>query len=274
MFERPEGKVELSDPVKSSIRLETMAFANETRERLGISPIEPIEVIQHIERDGVFVFQIKNLGSSGFVRVFGDQKAIFVNADHSLGRQYYTNAHEYCHVVRDLNKIQILKELPEEERKQRLDQIEEFAFKFADYFLMPEPAIYKSLETLGIYDYKIISVTDVIRIQHHFNVSYRQTVRMLNKANVISDEQRHELGKLRSKENPDELLSLTTQAGFNIATLALGLEYSRIPSILVEEIIANIRNSRMTYKKVKHLEDLLGISLKEYWPVEENTTSP
>ncbi|WP_425414369.1 ImmA/IrrE family metallo-endopeptidase [Paenibacillus ginsengihumi] len=45
-----------------------------------------------------------NLGCSGFVRVFDGQRAIFVNASESLGRQNYTIAHDYCHILHDLKK--------------------------------------------------------------------------------------------------------------------------------------------------------------------------
>lgn len=265
MFKRPEGKIDLSDPEKSNIRLNAVAYAAETRKRLGISLYDPIDIIGIVEGEGILVFQIKNLGCSGFVRVFGEQKVIFVNASESLGRQHYTVAHEYCHILRDLLDFAKLSELPEEEQKYQVKRMEYFAFKFADYFLMPEPAIFHSLKQFDVYEYKNISIQDVLRVQQHFGVSYAQTLRMLNKSMVISESQHAEFRKISSQEDPQRLITLTAESGYSIA-LVTELEHSRIPPSFMKGLVHNTQNRRLTRRKVKYLEKLIGIPLKEYFP--------
>ncbi|KRF01108.1 hypothetical protein ASG89_26245 [Paenibacillus sp. Soil766] len=265
MFKRPEGKIPLTDPEKSILRLNALAFARETRERLGVSIHDPIDIIHIVEREGILVFQIKDLGCSGFVRVFGEYKAIFVNASESLGRQYYTIAHEYCHILRDLQNFVKLKELPDEEQILQMNSMEYFAFRFADYFITPEVAIYKALKLLDIHDYGNISIQDVFKIQHYFSVSFTQMIRMLNKSLVISDIQHAEFRKISTKEDPQLLVRTTAESGYNVA-LVSELEHSRIPLSFMEGLIDNIVNRRLTSRKVKYLENLIKIPLMGYLP--------
>ncbi|MCA0757039.1 ImmA/IrrE family metallo-endopeptidase [Paenibacillus sp. N4] len=265
MFNRPEGKIDLTDPEKSTLRLDAVAFANQTRERLGISLYDPIDIINLVERDGIYVFQIKDLGCSGFVRVFDDQRVIFVNASESLGRQHYTIAHEYCHILRDLKNYTRLKELPEDEFQYEMKRMEYFAFKFADYFIMPEASLFHALTQFDVRDYGKITLQDILRIQHHFGVSYLQTIRMLNKAHVLTDLQQTEFRAYSTKEDPERLIKVTLEAGFSEA-LIIPLKHSRIPGEYLESLADNIHNRRLTPRKVKHLESLLGIPLMNLMP--------
>lgn len=265
MFNRPDGKIDLADLEKSELRLNATAFAEETRVRLGVSLLEPIDVVSLVESDGIDVFQMMNLGCSGFVRVFDGQRAIFVNASESLGRQNYTIAHEYCHILRDLKKYTQLRGLPADEYEYELKRMEYFAFKFADAFIMPERAIVHALKLFSISDYKAITVRDILQIQHHFGVSYLQTLRMLNKAHIISEAQHFEFRKLSTKEDPQRLIRLTMEYGFS-TSLVSASEHSRIPPRFSKALNDNIQKRRLTPRKIKHLEGLLGIPLAKTIP--------
>ncbi|MNB97419.1 hypothetical protein D3C75_446460 [compost metagenome] len=265
MFNRSDGRVDITDPEKSQIELDATAFAEQTRERLGISMNDPIDVISLVEGEGIYVFQIKNLECSGFVRIFDEQRFIFVNASESLGRQHYTIAHEYCHILRDLKDYSTLKELPAEKYEYKLKRMEYFAYKFADSFLLPQSAIIHTLDRFAISDYKKISIQDILRIQHHFGVSYLQMLRMLKKTHVLSEPQHSEFKMLSTKEDPQRLIRITSEYGFS-TTLISPMEHSRIPSEFMQALVSNIQNRRLTHRKVKHLEGLLGIPLMHLIP--------
>jgi Zn-dependent peptidase ImmA (M78 family) len=265
MFNRLDGKVDIKDPEKSQLELDAAAFAEQTRKRLGVSMHEPIDVITLVEGDGVYVFQIKNLGCSGFVRVFNEQRVIFVNASEPLGRQHYTIAHEYCHILRDLKSYISLKELPPDKYEYEMNRIEYFAFKFADSFLLPQPAIFHALNMFDISDYEKISAQDILRIQHHFGVSYLQMLRMLRRTHVLSESQHSEFKMLSTKEDPQRLVRITSEYGFSPALIS-PMEHSRIPSGFMQVLVDNTQNRRLTHRKVKHLEGLLGIPLKHLIP--------
>ncbi|MFD2370757.1 ImmA/IrrE family metallo-endopeptidase [Brevibacillus sp. GCM10020057] len=261
MFNRPEGPVELTDALKLNIQLSAREFAKQTRDRLGISIHEPLDIIHTLEREGILVFQIKNLGTAGFVRIFSQKKAIFVNASESLGRQLYTMAHEYCHLLRDLETVKKWKEIPEEEKAHQMKVLEYFAFKFADYFLMPEEAVAKYMLDYNIADFSRVTISDIIRIQHHFQLSFRQTIRMLNKFMILSDKQHESFKEYSTKDDPERLIKVTREAGYPIQLIS-PLPTSRIPAKFMQALTDNIRHHRLTRKKVKHLEGLLGLSLE------------
>ncbi|MFZ3588882.1 ImmA/IrrE family metallo-endopeptidase [Bacillus sp. DJP31] len=263
MFIRPEGKSKLSELEKKKLEIEAKEFSSSVRLQLKLNDIDNIDIIRLLEQQGILVFQIKGLKSSGFIRILEEEKAIFLNGSEPLGRQYYTATHEYCHILRDLDKVRGIDENLEESGYE-IAKMEYFAFKFADYFLMPEKSLLHYLEVLNINDFSLIKIADVFSIQHHFKLSYRQVTRMMNKYDIITDLQREDFNKLSSKENPDELVHATNEAGFD-TSLIFPLEESRIPTRFMEYITQNIKNERLTQKKAIYLSNLLGIpSLLSY----------
>ncbi|PGS52780.1 ImmA/IrrE family metallo-endopeptidase [Bacillus sp. AFS041924] len=255
MFSRTD-KVVISDIDKKKINYEAKIFANEIREKLNVNADERINVIKFLEEQGYLVFQILNLGTSGFIRILGKEKAIFLNASEPLGRQIYTAIHEFCHILKDLSQIKKIDNLSEEQKQYELDKMEYFAFKFADYFLMSEPLIFNYLSKVGVSNFSKITIKEIMNIQHHFQLSFRQTTRMLNKYGVLTDFQRDEFNKLSTKENPILLKEKTVELGFDIDLIS-PLSESRIPERFNQSILDNIKNGRISRKKVLYLANLL-----------------
>ncbi|MCC3359124.1 ImmA/IrrE family metallo-endopeptidase [Bacillus sp. REN16] len=256
MFLRTDKTVILSDLEKLTLNKEAKDFANETRAKNNIEEIKPYNVVRFIEDQGYFVFQILNLGTSGFIRIVGKHKVIFLNASESLGRQYYTAIHEYCHLIKDLAKIKEIDNLSEEEKEYEMSKMEYFAYKFTDYFLMPESALLNYLKINEIHDFSKITIKNILGVQHHFQLSFRQTTRMLNKYEVISKEQRDEFNSYSSKDNPELLKKITEDNKFPLGLIS-PLAESRIPDIYLDSIIDNIKKGRITRKKVLFLAELL-----------------
>ena len=255
MFSR-NNEVTLSDINKKRIDYEAKNFAKEIKAELSLNEEEPIKVFQLLEEQGYLIFQILNLGTSGFIRILGKEKAIFLNASEPLGRQIYTAVHEYCHILKDLSHIKKIEGLPDELKQIELDKMEYFAFKFADYFLMSEPALFNYLSNQKIDDFSKISIKDIMSVQHHFQLSYRQTTRMLNKYGVLTEAQRNEFNKLSTREEPNLLKEKTEQLGFDLSLIS-PLPESRIPERFKQSVTDNIKNGRISRKKAVYLANLL-----------------
>lgn len=257
MFER-HGYIDLPESLRQEIESEAKTYAAEIRTKLGVGMTEPIDVIPLLEQQGILVFQVVNLGTSGFVRIWGEDRAIFLNASEPLGRQFYTAAHEYAHILRHVHKIVELEGLSEEEQQVELKKMEQFANYFADHFLITYEAVEESFSKLNHSSSPPFTVSDVLQLQHYFKVSYRQMTRKLKKLGFLSEEQQNELNKVSSKEDPDRLVRETEQAG--LATdLVLPLKKGRFPERYVQALIANIRAGRLTERKVLHLQEVLGL---------------
>ncbi|MGB8955400.1 MAG: ImmA/IrrE family metallo-endopeptidase [Tumebacillaceae bacterium] len=258
MFER-NGNFKLPDVQRKQIDAEANDFAREVRKKLGVNLTDPVDMIPLLEEQGILVIQAVRLGPSGFVRVLGEYQAIFLNASEPLGRQYYTAAHEYGHILRHLPCIVELEELSEDERQLELSKMECFSYSFADHFLITPEAVEFYLTKYDLGSGSDFSISDIIRIQHHFKVSYRQMTRMLRKIGIISEEQQEQLNKVSSKEEPDRLVRETEQAGYS-TDLVSPLQQGRVPERFLHALITNIRNGRLTERKVRHLQEILGFS--------------
>jgi Predicted Zn peptidase len=260
MFERVSGKVELPGYQKLIIENEAEQYAYEIRKQINVAIELPIDLIEVIEKQfNTYVFQLVDLQVSGFIRVINGKKVIFLNGSESLGRQLYTAAHELCHILRDLPHIKEIESLDEEERESKLKEMEYFAYKFADYFLTPRPALIQSIAELKISDLRLLEPIHIFNIQNRFRISYRQAVRMLHKIGVITEKQRNELGSISSKENPNLLLEMAQKAGYS-NELSLPLAESRIPKIFYSSIKENSIHSRISSRKLTYLSEMLQIS--------------
>lgn len=259
MFKRSFKYTDVPDPLKIQLEAEAEQFAYKIRTEIGVPLDQPLDIIEIIEEKfNVYVLQIKDLKVSGFVRMSGKQKLIFINASEPLGRQYYTAAHELCHILRDLNKVKEHEKLDENEKKDAINKMEFFANKFADYFISPREALAKSVIDTGITNFNEIKPKHIFTIQDKFKTSYRQTVRMLNKIGVLSDSQRDDLSSVSNANDPDLLINLMKDAGYN-PLLSLPLAESRVPDKFINSIKSNITNNRISTKKIEYLKGILSI---------------
>lgn len=257
MFER-HGHVDIPDHLREEIAEEARVFARETRAKLGIDFTDAIHLIPLLEQQGILVFQMVGLGISGFVRIFGDDKAIFLDASEPLGRQHYTAAHEYAHILFHLHRVVDLEGLAEADRQLELKKMEHFANAFADHFLITPESLKAYFATNGLTAGDTLTISDVIRIQHHFQVSYRQTTRMLKKASFLTEDQQNELNQVSSKDDPQRLVRETEKMGYPV-DLVTPLASSRLPVKFLNAMRYNIEAGRLTERKVRHLQEVLGV---------------
>jgi Zn-dependent peptidase ImmA (M78 family) len=146
-------------------------FAVEARQRLGLG-VRPVwNMVALLEEEGVFVveapFESNNLfGAFTYSKETGP--CILINTHSTKGRQTTTAAHEYCHNLKDRERIRAIVC----GRHNEDEEGERYAYAFARHFLMPREGVLQVLDDLGALG-RGIGEEDVVHLRWHFRVSYR-----------------------------------------------------------------------------------------------------
>ena len=155
---------------RALLELGPETFAAEARQRLGLG-VRPVwDMVALMEEEGVFVveapFESKNLfGAFTYSEETGP--CVLINTHCTRGRQTTTAAHEYCHNLKDRERIRAIVC----GRHNENEEIERYAFAFARHFLMPREGVLQVLDDLGSLGGGI-DEEDVVHMRWHFRVSY------------------------------------------------------------------------------------------------------
>ncbi len=150
--------------------------AIKTRNEFGLSSTESINIFDVLKYNGeisIIRIPIESDLYGLFIKK-GDAQVILININNSLGRQYFTAAHEYYHLKYDVN-------LNDEN-----DELEKEADTFASYLLMSREGLNyhlkKRLTDKGKDD---IDIADCIYLENYFKVSHQALVLRLRLDNHI-----------------------------------------------------------------------------------------
>lgn len=145
-------------------------FAAEARQRLGLG-IRPVwDMVALLEEEDIFVVQApfesnKLFGAFTYSEETGP--CVLINTACTKGRQITTAAHEYCHNLKDREKIRAIIC----GRHNEDEEVERYAFAFARHFLMPREGVLQVLDDLGALG-RGIDKEDIVHLRWHFKVSY------------------------------------------------------------------------------------------------------
>lgn len=139
--------------------------------QLGIAPIADLAVLIE-DAFGALVFKEPlPTGTSGFCAIDDDAAVILVNSEDTAGRQNFTLAHEFCHLIlRDVDTVEVLRQSggAKSNNEGRADD-------FAAHFLAPDEALVSTLENSRA------DAIDVVRLAHRFSMSLEaMTIRLRN----------------------------------------------------------------------------------------------
>ncbi|MBC2855400.1 ImmA/IrrE family metallo-endopeptidase [Cetobacterium sp. 2A] len=215
-------------------------LAVEARINLGIGLLDPIESIENLifKKTGISIIKKRiPVDISGICsRISDGIMAILVNTSFSIGRQNFTIAHEYYHLMydKDLDKY-------EKEKEAR-------ANTFASYFIMPEAALDYYLEKKKISRKKdSLTPDDVIEISAHFKMSYLATIVRLEKnEKLLSKEKANEYIGLNAKE-------LAVSNGIFTDLYDVTEEEFSAKTDYVEEVKKALENEKITVGKYEAL---------------------
>jgi Zn-dependent peptidase ImmA (M78 family) len=171
--------------VSAAIYREAAARAAVERSRLGLGSEPIVDIRALVEQQGAMVYSTPIPGGSlsGCFALIDGDAWIMVNSAHSVGRQRFTVAHEYCHslVHRDLAFVVCTSEKPPHEK---------YADAFAAAFLMPTDSVGAFFAS----DFrKGITAERVIDYCYAFGVSYQAAVFRLHNLAILSAPRRDAL---------------------------------------------------------------------------------
>ena len=168
--------------------MNSVALAEMLRHEWGIEGFASVNirslVYNNIKNLTVLWFPM-NTNISGCCSKTKDDKVIFINTNHTIGRQNFTLAHELYHLLyEDIDDFIVC-------GVKNNNQSERNADNFASAILMPDSALYWFKNKNHIENW---SLEDVIKCEQHYQVSHFTMLVRLKKLNWISQKEFDEFG--------------------------------------------------------------------------------
>lgn len=161
--------------------LELSEKANMCRKSWGIDEFIPLDifrvVLEKVDNVTICFFNTEDNLSGSSIKI-KDQNIIFINSQHSLGRQRFTLAHEIYHLKYD-DQFGVC------DLDHGNDLIEEQADKFASALLMSNGALrnYEIENNITEWD-----LDKIIQVEQYFQISHKAMLRKLTDLGRISEE--------------------------------------------------------------------------------------
>lgn len=255
---------------------ERLAALERARLKLGEDPIGDLPGI--LEQQGVRFVELplpENI--SGLCLLDGKYGlSIFVNSEHHPRRQFFSCAHECCHLLVDRGQGSFVSRV-----ENREDLVEVRANAFAAAFLMPEDGVRAFVRRLGkgeasrsqlrAYDEEGQAVTgqkrmeghsqdfqayDVAHLAHHFGVSYEMALYRVLNLKLVSEEERAQLAAEKDKVN-----AVMRMLGPELHARGSGRKPFRHQFVLLG--LEALRREVISRRKFRELCDLAQISPEE-----------
>jgi Zn-dependent peptidase ImmA (M78 family)/transcriptional regulator with XRE-family HTH domain len=184
-----------------------VAEGERARLRLGSQPIG--DVVALLERQGIKVLDWQMPDTSSIDgALFASAEtgpSILLNKAAPSARRQFTAAHEYAHLLFDLDGDQAEVCF----RGGGAALAEKRANAFAAEFLSPTSGVLEFLETRGVPKKRPVTVGDVVELQRYFNVSYEATLWRLLNLGLIDADEREDMAQFRPS-------ALIRELGFQI----------------------------------------------------------
>lgn len=165
---------------------------------LGNAPIKDIFTL--FENLGIFIARIPIKGDGLSGAFFYDQKnnqgKILINSGRTLGHQYFTAAHEFCHFLLDKDRRLII-----EDNGGEKPAYEKRAEVFAANFLMPKEGMNYFIKSILRNQGKKLNDIDLAKIRNEFCASWEATIIRLNNLGYVFDKPYQEKKKETAKLN-------------------------------------------------------------------------
>lgn len=228
------------------IRSEVSKLAEKFKENYPDFNASPIgNSIEAAEKLGFFVVSIPApYEISGYTRTQDEKSMIFVNANHNLGRQYYSICHEIYHwYTGDGNAVTLIgsDEYSETEMKAEL---------FASEILMDREKVLDELEKISVDNLDFIRIIEIIKLQYIFNVSY---VAMLRRLITLFPQNKKSLSKRYGiTKDPEKLLKTIKEQGYS-GDLELPTKKIYISPSLFYYMESNIEQGKLSPESIKDI---------------------
>lgn len=221
---------------------------------LGINHFDPIDffpLITHKIKNLTIVFLDMANDVSGACYKFDSQKIMFINSNHSKGRQTFTAAHEIYHLFYDDNPFTICNINSNE-------KIEKDADYFASSLLIPTNALYNYKKENDIRNWDLNSIIDC---EQYFQISHEALLFRLKSSGDITFEEYNEF-KPKIKYNASRIgYDLSLYEPFISKNYTIGNYVRLVEELFEKDLISNARKDEYLLDAflsdlVYNLEDL------------------
>lgn len=147
-------------------------LAIEFRADIGINHLDPLDFFPTVTnkiKNLTIVFLDMDEEISGACYKFDFQKIIFINSNHSKGRQTFTAAHEIYHLFYEDAQFTICNIDSD-------DDVEKYANQFASFLLIPTNALYRYKKENDIEKWDLNSI---IACEQYFQISHEALLHRL-----------------------------------------------------------------------------------------------
>ena len=161
-------------------------YAEKIRREFELGHLMPVpDIFKLLEEKDIYVFKrpFQNTQISALYRRQKNNCLVIINSARTLGYQIFSAAHELYHYYfnREMTARICKVDIPNSK-----DLDETMADLFASHFLMPDEGVIELAESRKNKKSKL-DVTDILFIQHFFNVSYKAMIRKLSELGYIED---------------------------------------------------------------------------------------
>lgn len=243
---------------KEELKVEAEETFNKFKERYpGIIEYPMRNSVSKVESLGIFVLiSAAPEEVSGFCMIIGENTFIFINKNQVIGRQNFSLWHEVYHwFTESAGAVSIVND-------QKDNEIEYLADYFASLVLLDKDYLKKSLMNMGVHSNKsaqYLSYDKIIKLQHHFEVSYSAMLRKVLEVYPESKlEQRYSLGGVLRQE---ELIKKTNDLGLNI-NLILPSKNTYISSELFELLGKLSTENKISQQKILSIIEFIEKELE------------
>lgn len=211
-----------------------------------------------LEQLGFFILRFPSYEDnlSGFYIKKSEFDCVYINSNHTLGRQFFSAWHEYYHAITgEGGGVSLFNQMTE-------DIIECKAELFAGYMLMPENLVIKYINENKL-NLNYLSHLQVIKMQNYFRVSYRAMIKRLT---IMFPEFKNlkSLYALGSKERHEELCKKTEQVNGDIKLIKPTNDFY-VSQQFKNDILENLEMDKIDREKAELLlnmnkDDIIGFN--------------
>lgn len=174
---------------KANLKFILEKKANDLRNKWALNNSEPVLLSSLLlELNVITVFKPLSNAISGMALKIQDEdlvhRFIFVNSNHTHGRQRFTVCHELYHLFVQTNFESMICQTGKFDKK---DEEEYRADLFASFFLLPKDGIMKLIPDEEI-ETNSISLSTILKIEHYFLCSRSALLFRLKDLNLIDTE--------------------------------------------------------------------------------------
>ena len=249
----------LSSIVKGRLYEEAAPLALKAREslKLGYDPIG--DMYELLESKGFLILSFPSIDNklSGFHTKKSDTHCIYINSGHVLGRQHFSLAHEFYHSLYDSDKYTICYGNDESEGDFQSKEEAENEYRadcFAAQFLMTEKEMIRFVKKNSI-NHDSPNIYDIIRVQHHFSVSYEAALKRFCRIFKINYYFQKTLAQFSNLDYKNDLERATLK--LDLKTNLINPTPARIPENFFKDISHNLAMGRISDEKAAELELLV-----------------